>query len=73
MTPDDDIMIITDDGTIIRTGVSDIRVCGRASQGVILMRLSEGVKVIGVEKTAKEEELPDEAEADDAESENPEG
>ena len=35
---EDDVMIITNDGIIIRTAVGDIRECGRSSQGVIVMR-----------------------------------
>jgi len=54
----DDILLITDGGVVIRTGAETVRVCGRASQGVILMRLDEGVKITGVTKTAKEEEEP---------------
>ena len=59
---DEDIMLITDDGTIIRTAVEDIRICGRASQGVRLMRIAEGSRVVGVTCVPKEEEA-EEAEA----------
>ena len=45
---DEDILLITDDGTIIRTRVEDIRLCGRTSQGVRLMRVAEGSQVVGV-------------------------
>lgn len=51
----DDVMIITDDGIIIRTAVSDIRECGRSSQGVIVMRTGENVRVISIARTDKEE------------------
>ncbi len=50
-----DVMIITDGGVIIRTGVEQIRVCGRGSQGVIVMRTGEDVKVISIARTDKEE------------------
>ena len=40
---ENDVMIITDDGVIIRTGVEEIRECGRGSQGVIVMRTGEDV------------------------------
>ena len=51
-----DVMIITDDGVIIRTGCEEIRECGRGSQGVIVMRTGEDVKVIAIARTSKEEE-----------------
>lgn len=54
--PENDIMMITDDGVIIRTPVEDIRQCGRNSQGVIVMRTGEDVKVISIARTDKEEE-----------------
>lgn len=43
--PDNDVMIITDGGVIIRTAVADIRQCGRSSQGVIVMRTGDDVHV----------------------------
>ena len=54
--PENDIMMITDDGVIIRTPVEDIRQCGRNSQGVIVMRTGEDVKLISIARTDKEEE-----------------
>ena len=51
---ENDVMIITDDGVIIRTGVEEIRECGRGSQGVIVMRTGEDVKVISIARTDKE-------------------
>lgn len=62
---DNDIMIITDDGVIIRTPVEEIRQCGRNSQGVIVMRTGEDVKVISIARTDKEED-DDDTEAVDA-------
>ncbi|MGE4548242.1 MAG: DNA gyrase subunit A [Intestinibacillus sp.] len=58
---DNDIMIITDDGVIIRTACEDIRECGRPSQGVITMRTGENVKVISIARTerAEEEDMPE--------------
>ena len=53
---DNDIMIITDDGVIIRTPVGQIRDCGRASQGVIVMRMNDDVKVISIVRTDHEEQ-----------------
>ncbi len=54
---EEDILLITDDGTIIRTPAADIRLCGRNTQGVRVMKLAEGSKVIGVARAEKEEEL----------------
>ena len=62
--PDNDIMIITDDGVIIRTPVEDIRQCGRSSQGVIVRRTGEDVRVISIARTDKEEADEDEAETE---------
>ena len=50
---DDDIMMITDTGTIIRLNVKEVSVLGRATQGVTLMRTNEG-KVVSVEKISEE-------------------
>ena len=55
----DDVMLITDTGTIIRLNVKDISVLGRSTQGVTLMRTNEG-KVVSIEKITeneKEEEI----------------
>ena len=52
----DDVMLITDTGTIIRIHASEISILGRSTQGVTLMRTNEG-KVVSIEKiTEKEEE-----------------
>lgn len=53
---DNDIMIITDDGVIIRTPVSQISEYGRSSQGVIVMRTSDDVRVISIVRTDHEEQ-----------------
>ena len=45
----DDVMLITDTGTIIRLKVKDISVLGRSTQGVTLMRTSDGGKVVSIE------------------------
>ena len=45
---DEDILLITDDGTIIRARAADVRLCGRSTQGVRIMRLAEGSTVVGV-------------------------
>ncbi len=48
-TKDDDVMLITDKGTIIRLKVKDISVLGRSTQGVTLMRTNDGGKVVSIE------------------------
>ena len=55
----DDILVINDAGVIIRMAVSGISTYGRAAQGVKLMNLDEGVKVISFARTDHEEEEPD--------------
>ena len=49
-TEDDEILLITNSGTIIRLKVKDISVLGRATQGVTLMRTSNEEKVASIEK-----------------------
>lgn len=51
--PDEEIMVITDGGTLIRTPVSGIPVQGRNTQGVRTISVSEGEKVIGIAKMAE--------------------
>jgi len=52
----DDVLIISDDGTIIRMAAADISLISRATQGVRLMRTQEESKVISIARTEKEEE-----------------
>jgi DNA gyrase subunit A len=52
----EDLMLITQSGTIIRTDVGNIRMAGRATQGVIVMRFKEeDDRVIGMTLAEKEE------------------
>lgn len=51
----DDIMLITDTGTVIRLNVSEISILGRSTQGVTLMKTNEG-KVVSIEKISEEKE-----------------
>ena len=53
-TDDEDVMLITDTGTIIRLKVADISVLGRSTQGVTLMRTNEG-KVVSIETIPMDE------------------
>ena len=54
-TEQDDVMLITDTGTIIRLAVKDISVLGRVTQGVTLMRTSDGGKVVSIETIVPED------------------
>ena len=66
--PEEDILLVTDDGTMIRVRVDRIPQVGRSTQGVHVMRLSEGSRVIDIEKTEREAEAetvdPEPAETD---------
>ncbi len=53
---DDDILLISDDGTIIRMAAADVNVYSRTAQGVKVMRLAEDRRVIALARTEKEEE-----------------
>ena len=52
---EEDVMLITDTGTIIRINVSEINILGRSTQGVTLMRTNEG-KVVSIETVESESE-----------------
>ena len=58
---DDDIILITNEGTIIRTSVSGINVYSRTATGVIIMRLSEGSYINNVARLEKSEEIEEES------------
>lgn len=66
---DNDVMIITSDGVIIRTAVDEISKFGRTTQGVKVMRLDEGVKVVSITSTDKEEEEEAEETSENGENE----
>ena len=53
---DDDILIISDDGTIIRMAAADVNIYSRTAQGVRVMRVSEGTKVISLARVPQEED-----------------
>ena len=57
---DDDVMMITDTGTIIRLKVEEVSILGRATQGVTLMRTNDGGKVVSIEIISKEDEVIEE-------------
>lgn len=52
---DDDIMLITDTGIVIRINTNDISILGRNTQGVTLMRTSDGSKVVSIAKLPQED------------------
>ena len=56
----DEIMLISSDGTIIRLEVNGISILGRATQGVTLMRMSDGNHVVSLARLEKEEDIEDE-------------
>lgn len=58
-------MLTTSDGVLIRTHAAEISTFGRQTQGVRIMRLDEGVKLVSMARTAREEE---EAAAEPAEN-----
>ena len=53
---DEDLLVISDDGTIIRMPVADVSVYGRQTQGVRLMKVSDGSRVISIARAEHEEE-----------------
>jgi len=74
---EDEIMLITDKGVLVRTRVSEIRELGRATQGVTLIALDDGSKLSGLQRivendanegsgTAAEDGVEDTGEADDS-------
>ena len=62
---DDEIMLITDKGVLVRTRVSEIRELGRATQGVTLIGLDEGSKLSGLQRIVENDANP--VDAEDAE------
>jgi DNA gyrase subunit A len=51
----DQVMLVTDQGKLIRTGVSGIRIAGRSTQGVIVLNTAEDEHVVSVERLSEEE------------------
>ncbi len=65
---DDEIMLITDKGVLVRTRVSEIRELGRATQGVTLIGLDEGSKLSGLQRIVENDANPVDGEAPDDEA-----
>ena len=57
----DELMLITDGGKLVRTRVNEVSVLGRNTQGVKLISLSAGERLVGLERIAEEQEEVDEA------------
>jgi DNA gyrase subunit A len=73
VSPEDQIMLITTGGILVRTRVSEIREMGRATQGVTLINVDEGTRLSGLQRIAEsdsDEEGDDDAEEGDV-SANP--
>ncbi len=68
---EEDLLIISNDGTIIRMDVGSINQLGRSTQGVRVMRLGEDCRVISITTTDKEEEEAEVAENDAVSEETP--
>jgi DNA gyrase subunit A len=56
VSDDDEIMLITDAGTLVRTRINEITVVGRNTQGVTIIKLGKNERVVGVDRIAG---LPD--------------
>jgi DNA gyrase subunit A len=67
---DKDIIMISNNGTVIRTHVKDIRIVGRNSQGVTLMKGTGDEKVVSVARVEAEDEVEGEIEGEEIGSEN---
>jgi DNA gyrase subunit A len=61
---DDEIMLITDTGVLVRTRVAEIRELGRATQGVTLIGLDEGAKLSGLQRIVENDANAAEGDAD---------
>ncbi|MFQ1018145.1 DNA topoisomerase (ATP-hydrolyzing) subunit A [Gilliamella sp. BG7] len=59
----DQIMLITDAGTLVRTRVSEVSIVGRNTQGVMLIRTADNEKVVGLQRIAETEDDASELEA----------
>ena len=57
VAPEDELMLITSAGTLVRTPVADISIMGRNTQGVRLIRLDENARLVGISRV---EAVPDE-------------
>jgi DNA gyrase subunit A len=63
--PDDEIMLITSGGVLIRTRVNEVREMSRATQGVTLINLDAGEKLAGLERVVESEDSESGGDSDD--------
>ncbi|AKD25919.1 DNA gyrase, A subunit [Polynucleobacter duraquae] len=70
VSPEDQIMLITTGGILVRTRVSEIREMGRATQGVTLINVDEGTRLSGLQRIA-ESDSDDESDLEDGEDGDP--
>ncbi|MCE1644901.1 DNA gyrase subunit A, partial [Enterobacter hormaechei] len=68
--PTDQIMMITNAGTLVRTRVSEVSVVGRNTQGVTLIRTAENEKVVGLQRVAEPDDDEEEGETEYSQSED---
>ncbi len=66
--PDDEIMLITDKGVLVRTRVSEIRELGRATQGVTLIALDDGATLSGLQRIVENDANAEDANETDADT-----
>jgi DNA gyrase subunit A len=68
VTEDDEVMLVTEAGKILRTGVADVRIIGRATQGVRMIEIDEGDRVVSLARFAGRDaaDEPDQEETADA-------
>jgi DNA gyrase subunit A len=52
----DEVMLVSDQGTLVRTRVDEVSILGRNTQGVTLIRVSDKEKLVGVERICDAEE-----------------
>lgn len=69
VTPQDDVIAISDDGVIIRFAATDVSIQSRYAGGVWVMRLAEGSRVVSIAVAPQEEEQPEEAEQESSSTE----
>jgi len=67
--PEDEIMLITDKGVLVRTRVAEIRELGRATQGVTLIALDDGAQLSGLQRIVENDASA--GAADDPSNESP--
>ena len=68
VSPGDHLLLMSSDGVVIRMNADDVNVYGRAAQGVRVMRMPEGARIISLTVAApeQEEEIPAEETPEDA-------